>query len=66
MLVAHRKQIRPTSAAPLQGVKDILGTAAANPIVSAGHHGQPWQESLAAAGFLNVTVSIIAASLLVL
>ena len=44
----------------------VFGTAAANPIVSAGHHGQPWQESLAAAGFLSVAVSIIAASLLVL
>ena len=24
----------------------VLGTAAANPISAAGHHGQPWQESL--------------------
>lgn len=44
----------------------VFDTAAANPIVSAGHQGQPWQESLAAAGFLSVAVSIIAASLLVL
>jgi hydroxylaminobenzene mutase len=44
----------------------VFGTAAANPILSAGHHGQSWQESLAAAGFLSVAVSIIAASLLVL
>jgi (hydroxyamino)benzene mutase len=44
----------------------VFGTAAANPIVSAGHHGQPWQEKLAAAGFLSVAVAIIAASLLVL
>ena len=43
-----------------------LGTAAANPIAAAGHHGQPWQESLAGAGFLSVAVAIIAASLLVL
>ena len=43
-----------------------LGTAAANPISAAGHHGQPWQESLAGAGFLSVAVAIIAAALLVL
>jgi hydroxylaminobenzene mutase len=43
-----------------------LGTAAGNPITSAGHHGQPWQESLVGAGLLSVTVAIIAASLLVL
>jgi hydroxylaminobenzene mutase len=43
-----------------------FGTAAANPIASAGHHGTPWQESLAAAGFLSVAVAIIAASLLIL
>ena len=43
-----------------------LGTAAANPIAAVGHHGQPWQESLAGAGFLSVAVTIIAASLLVL
>ena len=44
----------------------VFGTAAANPIASAGHHGQPWQESLAAAGFLSVAIAIIASSLLVL
>jgi len=44
----------------------VFGTAAANPISSAGHHGQPWQESLVGAGFLSVAVAIIAASLLVL
>jgi hydroxylaminobenzene mutase len=44
----------------------MFGTAAANPISAAGHHGQPWQENLVAAGFLSVAVSIIAASLLVL
>jgi hydroxylaminobenzene mutase len=43
-----------------------FGTAAANPILSAGHHGEPWQENLAAAGFLSLAVSIIASSLLVL
>ena len=44
----------------------VFGTAAGNPISSAGHHGQPWQESLAAAGFLSVAVAIIASSVLVL
>ena len=44
----------------------IFGTAANNPISSAGHHGQPWQESLVMAGFVSVSISIIAASLLVL
>lgn len=44
----------------------ILGTAAANPISAAGHHAQPWQESLAGAGFLSVAIAMIVASLLVL
>jgi hydroxylaminobenzene mutase len=44
----------------------IFGTAAANPIMSAGQHGQPWQEDVAAAGFLSLAVAIIAALLLVL
>ena len=44
----------------------VFGTAAANPIASKGHHGQPWQESLAAAGFLSVAIAIIASSVLVL
>ena len=44
----------------------VFGTAAANPVVAAGHHGRPWQESLAGAGFLSVAVAIIAASLLAL
>ena len=43
-----------------------FGTAANNPISSAGHHGQPWQESLAGAGFLSVAIAIIVASLVVL
>jgi hydroxylaminobenzene mutase len=42
-----------------------FGTAAANPIVAAGHHGQPWQETLAGAGFRSVEVAITAASLVV-
>jgi hydroxylaminobenzene mutase len=44
----------------------IFGTAAANPIISAGHHGQPWQEQLAAAGFLSVAIVIIASVVLIL
>ena len=44
----------------------VFGTAASNPISSAGHHGQPWQENLAAAGFLSLAIAIIVASLLVL
>jgi hydroxylaminobenzene mutase len=44
----------------------VFGTAANNPIASAGYHGQPWQESLAAAGFMSLAVAIIASSLLVL
>jgi hydroxylaminobenzene mutase len=44
----------------------VFGTAAANPIASAGYHGQPWQETLAATGFLGVAITIIAASVLVL
>jgi (hydroxyamino)benzene mutase len=43
-----------------------FGTAAANPISSAGHTGKPWQEKVEGAGFLSVAVSIIAASVLVL
>jgi (hydroxyamino)benzene mutase len=44
----------------------IFGTAAANPIISAGHHGQPWQEQLAAAGFLSVAIVIIVSVVLIL
>src|SRR5262245_47172791 len=43
-----------------------FGTAANSPISSAGHSGLPWQEALVAAGFLSVSISIIAASVLVL
>ena len=44
----------------------VFGTAADTPIASAGHRGQPWQESLVADGFLSVAIVIIACSLLVL
>ena len=43
-----------------------FGTAASSPITSAGHSGQPWQESFVALGFLTVTIAIIATSILVL
>jgi (hydroxyamino)benzene mutase len=43
-----------------------FGTAANSPITSAGHSGQPWQESFVAVGFLTVTIAIIATSILVL
>jgi hydroxylaminobenzene mutase len=43
-----------------------FGTAASSPITSAGHTGQPWQESVVAMGFLTVTIAIIATSVLVL
>jgi (hydroxyamino)benzene mutase len=44
----------------------VFGTATNTPIASAGHIGQPWQESLVGAGFLSVAVVIIASSLLIL
>jgi hydroxylaminobenzene mutase len=44
----------------------VFGTAAKSPISAAGHTGQPWQENLVTAGFLTVSLSIIAASALVL
>jgi len=43
-----------------------FGTAASSPITSAGHSGQPWQESFVAVGFITVSVAIIATSILVL
>ena len=44
----------------------VFGTAADSPISSAGHSGQPWQETLVGAGFLSVSVAMIASSVLVL
>ena len=44
----------------------VFGTAAANPIAAAGYHAQPWQESLAAAGFFSVAVVITISVALVL
>ncbi|GAA3075182.1 hydrogenase [Pseudonocardia yunnanensis] len=43
-----------------------LGTAAANPISSAGHTGKPWQEKLVGAGFLSIAISIIVSAVLTL
>jgi hydroxylaminobenzene mutase len=43
-----------------------FGTAAGSPITSAGHSGQPWQESVVAIGFISVSIAIIATSILVL
>ena len=43
-----------------------MGTAAANPILSQGHHGKPWQERIAAAGFRSIAYSILVAVVLIL
>jgi (hydroxyamino)benzene mutase len=43
-----------------------LGTAAANPILSEGHHGKPWQERVAGLGFRGMRNSILVAVVLVL
>ena len=47
-------------------VAAAFGTAASSPITSAGHRGQPWQESFVAMGFLTVSIAIIATSILIL
>ena len=44
----------------------FFGTAAASPVTAAGHSGKPWQETLVTAGFLSVSISIVAATVLVL
>jgi hydroxylaminobenzene mutase len=43
-----------------------FGAAANSPITSAGHHAQSWQESFVAAGFLSVTLAMLATSVLIL
>ena len=43
-----------------------MGTAAANPILSQGHHGKPWQEKVAGAGFRSIAYSILIAVVLIL
>lgn len=47
-------------------VAAIFGTAALSPITSAGHSGQPWQESVVTIGFMSVGIAIVAASIMVL
>jgi hydroxylaminobenzene mutase len=42
-----------------------MGTAAANPILSQGHHGKAWQERIAAAGFRSIAYSILVAVVLI-
>ena len=44
----------------------IFGTAASTPIAAAGHRGQQWQEILVSAGFLSVSISIVASAVIVL
>lgn len=43
-----------------------LGTAAANPTLSRGHHGKPSQERLVGAGFRSIAYSILIAVMLLL
>ena len=43
-----------------------LGTFALSPITGAGHHGQPWQESLITALFMSVGIATLVSTLLVL
>jgi hydroxylaminobenzene mutase len=43
-----------------------LGTFALSPITGAGHHGEPWQESLITASFMSVGIATLASTLLVL
>ena len=44
----------------------IFGTASSTPIAAAGYTGKHWQETLVATGFLSVSISIVAAAILVL
>jgi hydroxylaminobenzene mutase len=43
-----------------------MGTAAANPILSQGHHGKPWQERVAGVGFRSMAYAILVAVVLIL
>jgi len=36
-----------------------LGTAAANPILSQGHHGKPWQERIVLFGFRSMRYAVL-------
>ncbi|OBF38683.1 hydrogenase [Mycobacterium sp. ACS1612] len=42
-----------------------LGTAAANPILSQGHRGKPWQEKVAGAGFRSIAYSILVSTVMI-
>ncbi|OBI72309.1 hydrogenase [Mycobacterium asiaticum] len=42
-----------------------LGTAAANPTLSQGHHGKPWQERLVLLGFRSMRYAFLTAVLLI-
>ena len=44
----------------------VWGTATHQPILAAGYSAQPWQETLVAAGLTSLSLSITAASVLVL
>jgi (hydroxyamino)benzene mutase len=44
----------------------VFGTAALSPIMSAGHRGEPWQESLITVAFLTVGAAIITFAVLAL
>ena len=43
-----------------------FGTATLSPITGVGHSGLPWQESFVTIGFMSVSVTIIASSVLVI
>jgi hydroxylaminobenzene mutase len=43
-----------------------LGTAAANPILSEGHRGKPWQEKVAGSGFRSIAYSILVSTVMIL
>jgi (hydroxyamino)benzene mutase len=44
----------------------VLGTAAANPTLSQGHHGKPWQERIVLLGFRSMRYAFLASVVLVL
>ncbi|WP_244975561.1 hydrogenase [Mycobacterium kubicae] len=43
-----------------------MGTAAANPTLSQGHHGKPWQERVVLLGFRSMRYAFLAAVALIL
>jgi (hydroxyamino)benzene mutase len=43
-----------------------LGTAAANPLLSEGHHGEPWQERVVLLGFRSMRYAFFIAVVLIL